>query len=93
MLLAIYGIYRHAHMHSAGLCILDLESHAKQLGMLLLDLHRIIVYMPMGSVIHHNLLTDYMYVQQMKTHVNEDCAMVRRTCRYQIVGCKFEVSA
>ena len=30
--------------------------------------------------------------QQMKTHVNEDCAMVRRACRYQVVGCKFEVS-
>ena len=30
--------------------------------------------------------------QQMKTHVKEDCAMVRRTCRYQAVGCKFEVS-
>ena len=29
--------------------------------------------------------------QQMKTHVKEDCAMVRRTCRYQAVGCKFEV--
>ena len=28
----------------------------------------------------------------MKTHVKEDCAMVRRTCRYQAVGCKFEGS-
>ena len=28
----------------------------------------------------------------MKTHVNEDCTMVRRACLYQVVGCKFEVS-
>ena len=51
--------------------------------------------MYLDCVIRLKHVTVHMFpicTQQIKAHVNEVCVMVRRNCRYEAIGCKFEVS-